>query len=398
MERALMALSHQSDERRTVEQLIDVKFALRSALQLVGELDAALKQGREGLMAAEEIGDHGRIALGCAWIANTLCVMGQGVEARQLAYQGLRAAEAANDRGAFVGANTLVGAAHWILGDYAESRTHLEKALAMIHDHFSDASALPLPIWQMTSNSRAWLVLLLVEIGEFDQALGIARAVSREVETRGATHPLVIFAQDWALLMRGDYPAALPGLEHGRLVCESTNHQVMLVPLIAALGRAYALAGRLADATQTLKRAIASAETYNRANRSLWLSFLSEAYLSSGRFEDAAEAARRGLDGARARQERGEEAWTLRAMAEAEAAIHGPTSAEAVAYYQDALARAMQLGMRPLTAHCHRGLARLERSAGRMREAQQHFAAATALYRDMGMTYWLDNLEEGDAP
>jgi hypothetical protein len=43
----------------------------------------------------------------------------------------------------------------------------------------------------------------------------------------------------------------------------------------------------------------------------------------------------------------------------------------------------MTLGMRPLAAHCHAALARLRRS-------DDHLAIATRMYRDMGMTYWLE--------
>jgi hypothetical protein len=45
--------------------------------------------------------------------------------------------------------------------------------------------------------------------------------------------------------------------------------------------------------------------------------------------------------------------------------------------------------MRPLVAHCHLGLARLERQSKR-NETRQHFATASAMYREMGMQFWLE--------
>ena len=48
--------------------------------------------------------------------------------------------------------------------------------------------------------------------------------------------------------------------------------------------------------------------------------------------------------------------------------------------------------MRPLVAHCHLGLGKLYRRTGR-RQAQEHLTAATTMYREMDMTYWLRQAE-----
>jgi hypothetical protein len=45
--------------------------------------------------------------------------------------------------------------------------------------------------------------------------------------------------------------------------------------------------------------------------------------------------------------------------------------------------------MRPLIAHCHLGLGKLHRRTGQREQAREHLATATAMYRDMDMTYWL---------
>ena len=46
--------------------------------------------------------------------------------------------------------------------------------------------------------------------------------------------------------------------------------------------------------------------------------------------------------------------------------------------------------MRPLVAHCHLGLGKLYRRTGKRQEAQEHLTTATTMYREMGMTYWLE--------
>ena len=160
----------------------------------------------------------------------------------------------------------------------------------------------------------------------------------------------------------------------------------------AALGRAYTLAGRSADAVALLEDTVIRSETYNRANRALWLSFLSDAYLLAGRSSDAAETARRGIEGARARQERGEEAWNLRALAEALCADASDVSG-AEGHYREALALAEELGMRPLVARCHAGLANLYRRTGRHQQARELLTTAMTMYREMDMRFWLEEAE-----
>jgi hypothetical protein len=62
-------------------------------------------------------------------------------------------------------------------------------------------------------------------------------------------------------------------------------------------------------------------------------------------------------------------------------------------HYSHGLARADALGMRPVVAHCHLGLAKLYRRPDRREQAREHLTTATALYRDMAMTYWLQKAE-----
>jgi hypothetical protein len=62
-------------------------------------------------------------------------------------------------------------------------------------------------------------------------------------------------------------------------------------------------------------------------------------------------------------------------------------------YYREALALAEPRGMRPLAAHCHLGLGKLYRRTGKRELAQEHLTTATTMYREMGMTYWLEKAE-----
>jgi hypothetical protein len=45
--------------------------------------------------------------------------------------------------------------------------------------------------------------------------------------------------------------------------------------------------------------------------------------------------------------------------------------------------------MRPLSAHCHLGLGRLYRQAGKT-EAEVYLGSAIRMYREMAMSVWLE--------
>ena len=47
----------------------------------------------------------------------------------------------------------------------------------------------------------------------------------------------------------------------------------------------------------------------------------------------------------------------------------------------------------PLVAHRHLGLGKLYRQTGKRIESDEHLTSATTMYREMGMTYWLERAE-----
>jgi Flp pilus assembly protein TadD len=69
------------------------------------------------------------------------------------------------------------------------------------------------------------------------------------------------------------------------------------------------------------------------------------------------------------------------------------SSKPAEAHYRQALALAEELGMRPLQAHCHRGLGTLYARPGQRQQARAALATAIEMYRAMEMTFWLPETE-----
>jgi hypothetical protein len=100
----------------------------------------------------------------------------------------------------------------------------------------------------------------------------------------------------------------------------------------------------------------------------------------------------------RAQSQRGTEAWAWWLLAEIAAATDPPDTQEAEAAYREALGRASTLGMRPLVAHCYLGLGKLYRRTGDDAMAREHLTTATTMYREMGMTFWLEQAETEMGP
>ena len=67
--------------------------------------------------------------------------------------------------------------------------------------------------------------------------------------------------------------------------------------------------------------------------------------------------------------------------------------AAAEASYLQALALAEALSMRPLQAHCHRGLGTMYAATGQWDQARAARSSAVAMYQSMAMALWLPQTE-----
>jgi tetratricopeptide (TPR) repeat protein len=120
---------------------------------------------------------------------------------------------------------------------------------------------------------------------------------------------------------------------------------------------------------------------------------LGEAQVQAGHLEEAYTLAEQALALAREHQERGNQAYALRLLGDIAARREPPENDQAEAHYQQALALAEELGMRPLQAHCHLSLGTLYVNTGQREQSRTELSTATELYHDMDMTFWLPQAE-----
>ena len=113
----------------------------------------------------------------------------------------------------------------------------------------------------------------------------------------------------------------------------------------------------------------------------------------AGHLAEAQTLAKQALTHAREHQEQGHQAYALHLLGDIAAHRDPPESEQAETHYRQALALAEELGMRPLQAHCHRGLGMLYAKTGQQEQARVELSTATNLYRAMEMTFWLPEVE-----
>jgi tetratricopeptide (TPR) repeat protein len=243
-------------------------------------------------------------------------------------------------------------------------------------------------------NARSVLAPCLAELGEFEQATTAGEEAVQIAETVQQPGSLIAASLGACsvLLRRGSFHQAVQRLED--LGPSRGASLAAWSPLSAGmLGYAYAMTGRSADALPLLEQAVEHAHRSNRTVEMILRTYLVEAYLLAGRHADPGADAARVLELSRQRAERGVEARTLYLLGEIASHGEAPETETAHNRYGQALALAGELGMRPLVAHCHLGFGKLYTRTDKREQAHEYLATATAMYRDMGMTFWLEKAE-----
>jgi tetratricopeptide (TPR) repeat protein len=244
--------------------------------------------------------------------------------------------------------------------------------------------------------SRAWLAACHAELGTFaegcalgEEGLRIAEAVAHPASLMIASYGIGLLA-----LRQGNLSRALSQLERAMRICQDVDLSGWFPRVAAALGTAYTLAGRIADAgallTQAMEQGIATEMVVQQALCHL---SLGEAQLLASRLEEGHTLAQRALAHAREHQEQGHQAYALRLLGDIAARREPLEGEQTEAHYQQALALADELGMRPLVAHCHHRLGQLYGQTGRGAQARTALTTAIDLYRAMDMTFWLPRAE-----
>jgi class 3 adenylate cyclase/tetratricopeptide (TPR) repeat protein len=393
-EQTLSALAHLPVQRETREQAIDLRLALHSALYPLGDFGRILACLHEADALAAALDDPRRLGQVSRFLSQHFYFRGAYDQSMASSQRTLILATANGDDVLQALANQRLGLASHAQGSYRRAIDYFRQAVASLdgarrRERFGQVF-LPAVV---ACSHLAWCH---AELGTFaegkavgDEGLRIAEAVE---------HPGSLMTAYWGIgllaLRQGDLHRAFPRLERAVGICQEVGLPAFFPRVAATLGAAYTLGGRVADAvpllTQAMEQATAAAMVVFQVVCRLPLG---EAQLLAGCLEEAYTLADGALAHAHAHQERGHQAYALRLLGEIAAHREPPDVAQAEAHYQQALTLAEELGMRPLQAHCHRGLGTLYAQLGQRERASAELSAAIATFQAMDMTFWLPQTE-----
>ena len=390
-EQALAALGHVPESRSTIEQSIDLRQALRVVLQPLLELDRMLAhlQPAEGL--AGSLGDRTRLGRVVSGLCNTWWILGDYERALALGTRALELGNALGDIALRIEATIRLGAVHYNLGNYSTAISLLRDATDLMRGRPESDRLGFVGIAAVLRST--WLSRSLSELGEFAEAQARAEEGLRIATAVDQPFSLITAHTDLGIvrLLQGHSARAVVSFRSSVEIAHTWEVRVTWPSSDAGLACALALQGQRKDVVRVLEEATTmnnASVRYGVAQRVAWLG---EAAGAIGRSQEAGRFADEALRLARAHNERGNEAWALRLLGDL--AADREQFSEAEAHYRNALALAEGRGMRPLIAHCHRGLGGLARRTGARDRARHELGVSRDLYQEMEMAVWLERAE-----
>jgi len=385
-EQALTALQQLPESRALLEQSIDVRFALRNSLTALGEYERFFDHLRAAEAAAQDLGDQLRLGWVSVFRTNGLLfALDENESAIASGEHAHTMAVTLGDTRLQIAANLALGQVCLAVGQYRRGAELMRQNEALEAELLRRGHR---PAQQIYT--RVCLACCLAELGEFRQGLACSAEAIRMAEKTDRSYALAhaCLSSGVVSIRMGDFDGAIAVLGRALNLCR--RHEFPLVGAVNAsgLGYAYALTGRLTEAVPLLEDAVACLSRSLHVG-ALPMVYLGESYLLAGRSADASVIVNRALELAVKRQERGYQAWALRQRGEIAAHAEPLDVDGAEAAYRNATTLAAELGMSPLRAQCHLGLGRCYRRAGRRAEARAELSIAADLLRAMDMSYWL---------
>jgi class 3 adenylate cyclase/tetratricopeptide (TPR) repeat protein len=390
LEQAVDALDHLPGGAGTVEEAIDLRLGLRNALFALGQHERVLTHLEAADRLATEIGDARRLARVLRYLSTHYLAGGAYARAFEFGERAVQTAASTGDVDLEREARLGLALVHLPRGDFRQACASLEPLAVDMDDEAPRPRLYGIMLFSVAT--LGFLAPPLAERGRFDEAIQTAEEAFRRAEAHEPRYSLAFAAwsSGYARLRRGDLASATKMLELAVDRSRTVGLPIVFPAAASMLGLAHALAGRHAEAVALLDEAVARAGL--GWSHSLPFACLAEGYLLAGRGDEAEREALQALALARAKGERGIEAWILRVLGEVRS-LGGTPPATALEAYQDALALASLLDMRPLAALCHLGMGKLHQRMGPPERAREHLSTAAVMLRSMRMQLWLEETE-----
>ena len=393
-QQAFEALKHISAGREKLEQQIDVHLDLRNVLFLLGDLTGVAEHLHAAESLAENLGERRRWVRTLNFLNSYYGIAGDPERAVQYGERALALIGADDEPSLSAVAHYYLGAAYNKMGHYSQAIEVLKRGMQTVegprrHERYGTTVVLSVIC-------RSHLMQCLAAVGSFRE--GVPHGEEGIKIAEELDHPVSLIYVNCSLgvlfLMQGETDKAIPLLERALRICQSADIPVYMPFVASRLGAAHLFAGRVSEALPYLEQGVENLPTVGRVSfLSLSMVWLAEGYLLSGRLADASALAERALQLSRMHKERGHEAWALKLLGDVALGHNPPNTQQAESYYRHASAVSLELGMRPLRAHCHLSLGELYAQIDERDKAQKELLTAIDLYRSMEMTTALGEAE-----
>jgi class 3 adenylate cyclase/DNA-binding SARP family transcriptional activator len=394
-EKALGLLAVSTETSETMETAVDVRLELRAVLAQLAEPRRALECLCEAEILANRLEDHYRHGRIHALMTNAHTLLAELDKALVCGERALKAADHLADARLRIVATTYLEQAHFFKGDYRIVVDLATENVARLQgDWKCDFFGLETP---PSVYDRGWLMMSLAELGRFKEASEPAAVTHRTAVASRHVHAI-----GWAdisaatvHMLKGEWADALPLLERSTEMSKKGNVGVLHPSLVVCLAWVTA---QLGDANRAESLFNEGERLVRLHNESGYIGLLGWLFLRLGRtalalgqLEHAQRLGDRVLE--TSRHQPGFQAHAHLLLGDI-AILSKSRDAEAgEPQFRRALALAQKLGMSPLVAHSRHGLCKIHRRAGRLDQANGQFEAATAMYREMDMAFWLDRAE-----
>ena len=340
------------------------------------EVKAATERARLLIEQAEALGERPEdpfllfSVLYGFWAASYVAFNGDMM--RELATQFLTLAEKQAATAPLPIAHRIMGTTLLCTGDIAQSRVHLDRAIALYDpaEHRQFATRVGQDIRVMILSYRSWALSFLgypkAALADANQVLSDAREIGQV-----ATLMYALFHVSMTQICCGDFVAVNAIIDE--LIALASEKAA---PLWKALGTAtqgylFALSGKASNAIEILASAItAYKSTGATLFLPLYLSHLAKAHAELGQFDNAWRCMGEALTAMETTKERWHEAEINRIAGEIALLPPEPDAAKGEAYFERALAIAREQQAKSWELRAAMSMARLWRDQGKRNEAR----------------------------
>jgi DNA-binding winged helix-turn-helix (wHTH) protein/tetratricopeptide (TPR) repeat protein len=398
-EQALVVLEGLPDTKAKLEASFEIRYELRHMLFQLGEVRRGLERLREAEALAERLNDDHRRGRVCAALMHLHSILGELDEALAAGNRALEFAARLGDLGLRIQTTTYLVQVHCYRAEYPRA---IELATANLATLPADAPheffGLPAPPAVYT---RVWLVPSFAHLGRFAEAAQCGAGLLQLAESTQL--PFAVGGARLAMaelhVLRGDWARAHSQIEP---VLVGTRNTAIVLPgaiatsasVLAELGEVREALARLQEGDELLDRQVAQGMITQHLSGAYH--GLARACLVLGRLDDARRLVDRAIEysGGRPRVT----TYALHLLGDIATHTDRFDAETGEAHYRQALALAEPRGMRPVVAHCHFGLGKLCQRVGKQKQARMHLATATAMYREMDMSFYLEQVEAETGP